>query len=71
MPIQERFSVQPLAMVSAMVSPSPEQRLVLLTETKYIVPLATLSNASMIVQEYGHLMLPFLKSQMFQHYHSG
>ena len=53
--------MQPLAMVSAMVSPSPEQRLVLVTETKDIVPLATSSNALRIVQEYGHLLLPFLK----------
>ena len=51
--------MQPLAMVSAMVSPRPEQRLVLV-ETKDIVPLATSSNALRIVQEYGHLLLPFL-----------
>ena len=43
------------------VSPSPEQHLVLVTKTKDIVPLATSSNALMLVQEYGHLLLPFLK----------
>ena len=70
--VRERFSMQPLAimsavispipaMVSAMVSPSLEQRHVLVTETKDIVPLATMTNALMIVQEYGHVMLPFLK----------
>ena len=53
--------MQHSAMVSAMVSPSSEQRLVLVTETKDIVPLATMTNALMIVQEYGHLLLPFLK----------
>ena len=53
--------MQPLAMVSAMVLPSLEQRHVLVTETKDIVPLATMTNALMIVQEYGHVMLPFLK----------
>ena len=72
MSVRERFSMQPLAimsavispipaMVSAMVSPSLEQRHVLVTETKDIVPLATMTNALMIVQEYGHVMLPFLK----------
>ena len=47
----ERFSIQPLAMVSAMISPIPEQRLVLVIETKDMVPLATSSIALKIVQE--------------------
>ena len=72
MSVRERFSMQPLAimsavippipiMVSVMVSPSLEQRHVLVTETKDIVSLATMTNALMIVQEYGHVMLPCLK----------
>ena len=47
----ERFSIQPLAMVSAMISPIPEQRLVLVIETKDMVPLATSSIAFKTVQE--------------------
>ena len=61
MPMLSRLLTQPFAMVSTMVSPRPEQRLVLVIETKDIVPLDTSSNALRIVQEYGHLLLPFLK----------
>ena len=49
--VRERFSIQPLATVSAMISPVPEQRLVLIMETKDMVPLATSSIAFKIVQE--------------------
>ena len=49
--VRERFSIQPLATVSAMISPVPEQRLVLVMETKDMVPLATSSIAFKTVQE--------------------
>ena len=61
MSVRERFSMQPLAIMSDMISPIPEQRLVLAIETRDIVPLAISSIAFRIVQEYGHLLLPFLK----------
>ena len=38
--VRERFSMQPLAMMSDMISPMPEQRLVLTMETKDMVLLA-------------------------------
>ena len=49
--VRERFSMQPLAMMSDMISPMPEQRLVLTMETKDMVPLAISSIALRIVQE--------------------
>ena len=50
----------PFAMMSAIVSPNPEHRLVLVTETKDIVPLATSSMALRTVHVYAHLLCPFL-----------
>ena len=52
--------MQPLAMVSEIISPKSEQRLVLAIETKDIVPLATSSTALRIVHVYVHVQLPFL-----------
>ena len=49
-PMLPRESVLPFAMMSAIVSPNPEHRLVLVTETKDIVPLATSAIAFRTVQ---------------------